>query len=122
MPSIKVLAEGRRRTKPFHFGVWRNLVAHLIWVQGAVGSNPATPTADEWNGKPFKAHNLRDNGFDSRVRYCGCGRLGNAPDCGSGLCEFESRRSPHARLAQLGEHWSYKPEAIGSSPVLCINN
>ena len=29
MPSIKVLAEGRRRTKPFHFGVWLSLVRAL---------------------------------------------------------------------------------------------
>ncbi len=25
-------------------GVWRSLVAHLFWVQGVVGSNPASPT------------------------------------------------------------------------------
>ena len=25
-------------------GVWRSLVAHLLWEQGAAGSNPATPT------------------------------------------------------------------------------
>ena len=29
MPSIKVLAEGRRRTKPFHFGVWLSLARAL---------------------------------------------------------------------------------------------
>ena len=26
-------------------GVWRSLVAHLLWEQGAAGSNPATPTS-----------------------------------------------------------------------------
>ena len=27
-------------------GVWRSLVAHLLWEQGAGGSNPLTPTVD----------------------------------------------------------------------------
>ena len=44
MPSIKVLAEGRRRTKPFHFGVYVNLVDGDIWDVEVVGSSPATPT------------------------------------------------------------------------------
>ena len=25
-------------------GVWRSLVAHLLWEQGVQGSNPCTPT------------------------------------------------------------------------------
>src|SRR5687767_15110968 len=28
-------------------GVWRSLVAHLLWEQGAAGSNPVTPTSVE---------------------------------------------------------------------------
>lgn len=44
-----------------------------------------------------------------------------APDCGSGLREFESRRSPHLGLTQLGECHSYKLEVTGSSPVSEIN-
>jgi hypothetical protein len=27
-----------------HGGVWRSLVAHLVWDQGVQGSNPCTPT------------------------------------------------------------------------------
>jgi hypothetical protein len=35
----------RRNDKIRHeFGVWRSLVAHLLWEQGAGGSNPLTPT------------------------------------------------------------------------------
>jgi hypothetical protein len=26
-----------------HIGAWRSLVAHLLWEQGVVGSNPAAP-------------------------------------------------------------------------------
>ena len=60
MPSIKVLAEGRRRTKPFHFGVWSerprvqisvprlqndvDLVTHFPHKEGYVGSNPTSAT------------------------------------------------------------------------------
>ena len=29
--------------------------------------------------------------------YGDCGRLGNAPDCDSGICEFESHQSPKTK-------------------------
>ena len=28
-------------------GMWRSLVAHLVWDQGVAGSNPAIPTIQE---------------------------------------------------------------------------
>ena len=31
--------------RPAHFGVWRSLVARMIWDHEAAGSNPATPTS-----------------------------------------------------------------------------
>src|SRR5213083_212015 len=35
---------GRNDKIPGQFGVWRSLVAHLLWEQGVGGSNPLTPT------------------------------------------------------------------------------
>lgn len=49
------------------------------------------------------AHGIWDAGeqFESDIfDYGGCGRLGNAPDCDSGLCEFEPHRSPLAINSQ----------------------
>lgn len=40
------------------------------------------------------AFQVHSGGFDSPRGHCVRGRLGNAPDCGSGLCEFKSRRTP----------------------------
>ena len=30
--------------QPLIAGVWRSLVAHVLWEHGAAGSNPVTPT------------------------------------------------------------------------------
>ena len=38
------LEAGVRLPPPVPISVWRSLVAHLFWVQGVVGSNPATET------------------------------------------------------------------------------
>jgi hypothetical protein len=39
------LAGGCSSNKGCSLGVWRSLVAHLLWEQGAGGSNPLTPTS-----------------------------------------------------------------------------
>ena len=38
-----------------HNGVWRSLVAHLLWEQGVGGSNPSTPTNAISAGEQFCA-------------------------------------------------------------------
>ena len=50
-----------------------------------------------------------DVGFNSLIGYCGCGRNGYAPDCGSGLCEFKSRRSPHGGYSNGYRSRPFKP-------------
>ena len=45
-----------------YVGVWRSLVAHLVWDQGVQGSNPCTPTI------VFKKGNsMTCRGYDSRA-------------------------------------------------------
>jgi hypothetical protein len=45
MPAIQPIESAAlARKNPFQFGVWRSLVAHLLWEQGVGGSNPLTPT------------------------------------------------------------------------------
>ncbi len=41
---VSISKKGKIGYNTHHVGVWRSLVAHLLGVQGAVGSNPATPT------------------------------------------------------------------------------
>jgi hypothetical protein len=36
-------------------GMWRSLVAHLLWEQGVGGSNPLIPTTLSWYGVSVKA-------------------------------------------------------------------
>ena len=40
--ALRFGALKRRRA---YFGVWRSLVARLLWEQDVAGSNPVTPTA-----------------------------------------------------------------------------
>ena len=42
--SHKLQIVGSTPTPATNFGVWRSLVAHLVWDQGVQGSNPCTPT------------------------------------------------------------------------------
>ena len=42
---VATLTEPAKRRRNLRFGVWRSLVAHLLWEQGGAGSNPATPTS-----------------------------------------------------------------------------
>ena len=35
------------KSDPDFIGIWRSLVAHLVWDQGVVGSNPAIPIAEK---------------------------------------------------------------------------
>ena len=50
------------------------------------------------------AYDIWDVGeaFESHIFYCGFGRVGYAPDCGSGLRGFKSRRSPSIRPSPSG--------------------
>ena len=54
------------------------------------------------------AHDIWDVGeaFESHIFYCGFGRVGYAPDCGSGLRGFKSRRSPKFWLKFLEKIYS----------------
>ena len=67
-------------------GVWRSLVAHLLWEQGVEGSSPFTPTM--YCGKKL---------FD----MVGIAQLVRAPVCGTGGRGFESLYSPHISLFVL---------------------
>lgn len=42
----------------FGFGMWRSLVAHLIWDQGVAGSNPVIPTGEcpDANARKIQSH------------------------------------------------------------------
>jgi hypothetical protein len=50
MLILRVTSEGAAdfalifELQSWHGGVWRSLVAHLVWDQGVQGSNPCTPT------------------------------------------------------------------------------
>ena len=46
IPALAAAAPGTVREKAGkRLGVWRSLVAHLLWEQGVGGSNPSTPTS-----------------------------------------------------------------------------
>ena len=53
-------------------GVWRSLVAHLLWEQRVAGSNPVTPTI-----------------------FCGDSSIGRASAFQADCCGFESRSPLH---------------------------
>lgn len=45
--------------------------ARVLWEHEVAGSIPVTPTADEWNGIPFKSHKLEIPGSTPVIRHCG---------------------------------------------------
>jgi len=60
--SHKLEIGGANPSPASSYGVWRSLVAHLVWDQGVQGSNPCTPT------KVFKRGNsMTCRGYDSRA-------------------------------------------------------
>src|SRR3982750_280291 len=73
-------------------GVWRSLVAHLLWEQGVGGSNPLTPTI-----------------------FCGLRRRSGEEKTGT-VPVFESRFR-YAPVAQWIEHRPSKPVVAGSNPA-----
>ena len=50
------------------FGVWRSLVAHLVWDQGVQGSNPCTPTINAPLDKLVKSLLSKGRGLSVRIR------------------------------------------------------
>ena len=52
--------------------------------------------------------------FESYIFYCGRGRLGNAPDCGSGLCGFKAHRPPLNNMSSSTSGLSHGPFTAAS--------
>ena len=41
--GVTAVVSQKYASRQFHNGVWRSLVAHVLWGHGAAGSNPVTP-------------------------------------------------------------------------------
>jgi hypothetical protein len=115
------------------FGVWRSLVAHLVWDQGVGGSNPLTPID---RGSPLQSreregieaprcHPERSPAPSGRGRSEGSALPMNASNSRffatlrmtAGSCRDCRNRESRAPVAHLEEQRPSKPPAAGSNPA-----
>src|SRR6266508_1905686 len=91
-------------------GVWRSLVAHLLWEQGVGGSNPLTPTISGGEGTHENRRRLARSHSSCPRRPGGLGlqlpggdQAGGRPHQEGGSGESDARDPPvHRRVEEAG--------------------